>query len=363
LKTAIALTTIHIPHCLADYAENLNRYDHKNVTFIVVSDLKTPPEAKACCERMSADFDRPVVYLDVDEQRRYLARFPALDAALPYNSFARRNVGDLWAYEHGAEVLVRVDDDNYPTDGDFLAPHLACGREVEATSVRSSLGWFNVCELLVERQGIPFYPRGFPYSQRWKPSTIDRQPARGRVAVNAGLWLGDPDVDALTRLTFPIDATAMQPVGDQGLLLEPGTWCPINTQNTAFHRDALSAAYIPANVGRYDDIWMGYILRRIIDHMGDRVSYGWPLVSQRRNVHNLWRDLDAEMNGNLYTDRLVDALRSMSLSSSTYADCYGEVLEGLSTSLGEQRPLFEPILEGGRAWHAAVTSLDRRCAY
>jgi hypothetical protein len=27
----------------------------------------------------------------------------------------------------------------------------------------------------------------------------------GRVVVNAGLWFGDPDVDALTRLFYPIE--------------------------------------------------------------------------------------------------------------------------------------------------------------
>lgn len=357
----ISLTTIYTPDCLQDYCRNLDRYGHKDVTFVVVGDLKTPAAVKDHCDRVAREYGRPVTYLDVPEQERYLARFPALREVLPYNSFARRNIGDLWAYEHGAEVVVRIDDDNYPTEDDFLGPHLICGQNISALRVRSSADWFNVCELLVEARGVSFYPRGFPYSQRWKPGHVEREPATVRIAVNAGLWLGDPDIDAMTRLTMPINATRMADIAASGLILAPGTWCPINTQNTAFHRDALVAAYVPANVGRFDDIWMGYLLRRLVDHMGDGVRYGWPLVSQRRNVHDLWRDLDAEMNGYRHTDQLIECLRSTTLTSHNYLDCYSELLEALSATLTERRELFDPILEGGRAWRDAIKSLDRLC--
>ena len=115
-------------------------------------------------------------------------------------------------------------------------------------------------------EDIPFYPRGFPYSKRWSSDEISTNSSKVKVVLNAGLWLGDPDIDAITRLCKPINAIKYKKTYGDTFALENGTWCPINTQNTSYSRDIIPASFVPPNVGRYDDIWSGYLLRKITDH-------------------------------------------------------------------------------------------------
>ena len=64
---------------------------------------------------------------------KYIKKFTKLKDYLPFNSFARRNIGDLLAYEEGFSTIIRVDDDNYPTDDDFI--------EYEDLTKNQVLGW------------------------------------------------------------------------------------------------------------------------------------------------------------------------------------------------------------------------------
>ena len=123
------------------------------------------------------------------------------------------------------------------------------------------------------------YARGYPYAKRHVVEQESRCVSEGRVVLNGGMWLGDPDVDSLTRLTTPARAIRLN---QERLMLAPGTWAPINTQNTAFHRDLLPAFYfVPVGdpvsgipVERDGDIWAGFFARKLIDHLDDRITFG-----------------------------------------------------------------------------------------
>jgi len=293
-------------------------------------------------------------YLDVEFQQKYLERFPDFDKYLPYNSFSRRNIGDLFAYEKGFDSIIRVDDDNFPTNDDFIGYHSVIFGDSEHVVIESGNGWYNICEGLVDVNHIPFYPRGFPYSKRWKGGEISKTMKKVKVVLNAGLWLGDPDIDAITRLSFPIDVKEYTKIHGEHFVLEKGTWCSTNTQNTAYSRDIIPASFVSPFTGRYDDIWSGYLLRKVMDHLGEYVSYGLPLLKQDRNVHNLWNDLELEMNGNLYTDHLIECLQPITLSGSDYASCYYELAEKLEGMLSENREVFDKVLVGMKIWTEAI---------
>jgi hypothetical protein len=200
-----------------------------------------------------------------------MSRFPELDALIPWNTIQRRNVSILYAYAAGCDPIITIDDDNLVYDGvDFIGQHLA-GFSNEPTDVlSSSSGWFNICRFLRDKRGYNFYPRGYPLDERWKnflPATsAASKPVR--VAVNAGLWLDDPDVDAITRLTN--DIVAVEYTRERSFALAAGTWCPFNSQNTAISRAAVAAYVLPPHIGRYDDIWISYVVLRMCDHLGVR---------------------------------------------------------------------------------------------
>ena len=204
----------------------------------------------------------------------------------------RRNVSILVAFERGAEVIITIDDDNFFVEGqDFIGDHAApiLAGEQAMETLSSNTGWLNVCGFLEDKRGFEFYPRGYPMDQRWPalPSIHRSRQAPCRVAVNAGLWLDDPDVDAITRLCN--DISAKRYTRETSFALAPGTWCPFNSQNTAVWREAIPAYCLSPNIGRYDDIWASYVMLIIMEHLGHSVAFGFPLVKQERNPHNYTR--------------------------------------------------------------------------
>jgi hypothetical protein len=358
MKTTIVTTTINVPHALEKYAENAAFYGHQRVNFLVVGDKKTPPETRAFCEGIAAK-SYPCEYLDIEDQRGYLEKYPELWRHLPFNSIQRRNVGLLKAWEDGADVVITIDDDNWMLNHDFVRLHGVVGEQPELPAVESSSGWFNVCSMLEEASGTQFYHRGFPRGERWKEADAFTciAPLRRRVAVNAGMWLDDPDIDAMTRLEHPIVVRGMREGAPHRFVLQPGTWSPFNSQNTALLREVIPAYFLSPCIGRYDDIWPSYMVTRIAQHLGDVIAFGHPLLRQKRNVHDLWRDLDSERVGMLLTDEFCATLRSIPLHGATYAECYAELAQKLSSAWrpGEKwsdamRQAREGLLEGMSVW-------------
>jgi hypothetical protein len=272
----------------------------------------------------------------------------------------------LLAYRNGADVVITIDDDNFVTNQDFVGLHRAAGTSREIPVYASTSGWLDVCSFLDVDDGVRFYHRGYPSKLRWRESErfLTSHRAVRRIAVNAGFWLDDPDIDALTRMERQPVVRGFKPGWAGNIALEPGTWSPFNSQNTALMRDVLPAYFLSPNVGRYDDIWAGYIVNRIAGHLGDSISFGAPLVRQQRNPHDLWRDLDAERNGMILTDDFCEALRSIPLTGATYHQCFGQLAELLPGAWAEgprwtdsQKAWRTGLFEGMRIWHDAFEEL------
>ncbi len=349
MKTTVTLTTIHVPNVIEKVEQNRKTFGHSDVDYVVVGDKRSPQECEDYLSGLKSKGVK-VLYLSADKQNDYLGKHPAFRKYLPFNTFARRNVADLIAYENGAEIILRMDDDNFPVEhDDFIGGHRVVGTHPELPTLSSSDGWYNCCELLETKGNVDFYPRGYPYPKRWKPQKIEKSNQKTKVMLCAGLWTGDPDVDAVTRLHKPIEAIALK-AGASYVALAKGTWCPINTQNTSYHRDLIPASFVSPNVGRYDDIFSGFLLRLLMDHFGDTIVYGRPILHQDRNQHNLWKDLEYEMFGNQMTPHLIEILRECKIKSLDYASAYTELAQYLKTNLREGREGFQVLWEGMNVW-------------
>ena len=364
MKAAIVLTTVNAPTILYGYADNFEKWSHVGeVSLIVIGDRKTPPEAGRVLARIaSRGFDAR--YFDIPAQEEWLRRFPDLAAVIPYDSDNRRNIGYLMAAESGADVIIALDDDNHVTEEDYLAGHSIVGSRHGLKTVSSSCGWYNVCEMMEINPSRTIYPRGFPYSRRWIQNTNTFRITEGRVMVNAGLWLREPDVDAITRLNEPVKALRLL---EARLMLAPGTNSPINTQNTAFHRDVLPCFYYVLmgaqidglTIDRYGDIFCGLFA------LDGRVVFGIPATDHRRNVHNLFRDLRQELEGIRLTDLLVEVLADIRVTSTSYCDAYLELSESVEQAMLTRQDLAKPIEEyfrdiacAQRAWVNACRTID-----
>lgn len=313
----IVFTTIHEPAIMPALVHNITRYGHLDDTKVwIVGDRKTPASvAEAAKGATAAGLE--TVYFDLDAQDLWGKSF-AVYGLIPLDTDARRIFGFLRALEDGAQVLLSMDDDNFPKDDDLVGCHLQTGEPMRVPTVLDSpSGFHNICTDLLfmpPRSGI--FPRGFPLQKRQEywPAWRKAQPD-ARIGVTEGLWSADPDVDATAWLNG--GALAYGYVGANQQTLQQSTWTPINSQNTSVCRELIPAfLFIPMGfrmgsltLDRYGDIWGGYMLQALMQGTPWHVAFGRPLVEHRRNPHDYAADLRAEFWGLMLTDWLVDRLR------------------------------------------------------
>ena len=97
MKKFIVTTTINQPT-----RATMNFAAMAGWTLVVVGDKKTPHEAYKALD---------CVYLSPDIQEH---GWKELSDTIGWNSIQRRNIGFVYAYEQGADVIATVDDDNIP---------------------------------------------------------------------------------------------------------------------------------------------------------------------------------------------------------------------------------------------------------
>lgn len=144
----IVFTTIFVPSVVHALRDNLAAHGHLDSTKVwVVGDHKTPPEARLLCQQ-AAEHGLDCVYLDMDAQDIWGAQFPALYARIPANNETRRNIGYLHALQDGCARLISIDDDNWPTDDDFVGGHTLTSNVWDGPLISEPCGYHNVCEYL-----------------------------------------------------------------------------------------------------------------------------------------------------------------------------------------------------------------------
>lgn len=325
-KTAVVTTTINMPVMLESICKNATFYNHKNIEVFVIGDKKTPADAPKYCEKLTSKYSYPIHYLSLRDQEKELKDYPKLLNIFPYNNADRKLLGMVMAYLQGFDIMITLDDDNYATNHDFFGYHGITGTEQKLPLVESPSGWFNACEYLIEENNMPVYHRGLPWSKRSiQKDLVTIHRAKAKVAVNAGFWMGDPDIDAVSRLYWPIRVTGMDPKMEPTFGLFPDTWCPFNNQNTAMAREILPAYLTPPNAKRYSDLWPAYVICKIAGHLKHIMAYGYPFARHSRNPHNLWKDVEKEMVGAQAAEPFIEILRSAELTSNNYHDCLGEL--------------------------------------
>lgn len=330
---ALITTTTRVPEALYGYAHNAREHGQP-VKIYVAGDLKTKSGAADCCARVARRTGIECEYLSPASQDSLLTQWPELREHLPWNCIQRRNVAVLKAVCDGADAVVTIDDDNFVAEDNYFAWCIpACGAPGEALTL-PAYGrpgkWFNVCRFLATANNNRFVPRGYGMAVRADLDNGDDL-ATGSprltmpVAVVAGFWLGNPDIDAATRIAFPVEVTGYGL--DHNFFLAPGAHAPFNSQNTALARAVIPAWFLSPNVGRYDDIFASFVVKRIADHLEWGVSFGRPLVRQERNEHDLLRDFDLERFGMSQVDSLTADLANVTLTGDDFVSCALEICD------------------------------------
>ena len=287
-RYAVVVTTINAP--TRAVIEIQARARDLGATFYVIGDSKSPP-----------DYDLPGArWLDVAGQKATGLRFAQL---CPVRHYARKNIGYLLAMRDGASVLIETDDDNIPRDG-FWAPRQ---RVSQAQRVEQP-GWCNAYRYFSDAL---IWPRGLPLDRIHDPVAALVPGARSDCPIQQGLADENPDVDAVYRLVLPLPQNFAP---GREVVLGPGVWCPFNSQNTTFWREAFPLLYLPFHCSfRMTDIWRSLVAQRLSWECGWDLLFHSSTVFQERNAHDLMRDFAEEVPGYLHNERIRKTLEDLPL--------------------------------------------------
>lgn len=276
----IVITTINEPTEATLKFANINGW-----TLIVVGDLKTPHKSY---EKLNC------IYLDPEYQE---FTYRELSESIGWNSIQRRNIGFIEAYNRGADVVATVDDDNIPYDN--WGEDLYVGKTIELDLYEPELDVFDPLSITksnnVWHRGYPIEYVPHRHNVKYKGKT------KRKVLIQADLWDGDPDIDAIARLSIKPCVKFSEITGP---------YCsnfisPFNSQNTFLSREALPYYSVLPNIGRMDDIWGGYIAQK---YFPNSLIYNKATVYQDRNTQDLITNLENEILGYRNTLNLIKDL-------------------------------------------------------
>jgi hypothetical protein len=329
-RVALVVTSIAEPNpTLRQLAQGCAENGYE---FIVIGDDKSPERFHlAGCH-----------FYSLNDQVDLGLRFAV---ACPTRHYARKNIGYLLAIRGGANVIIEADDDNHPFDEFWY-------RRQRRQTVHSSAegGFVNAYRYFSDRK---VWPRGLPLQHINDPiRDFDDLPIEDAdCPIQQGLADSDPDVDAIYRLTLPLPLSFRT---DRRVALQHGSWCPFNSQNTTWWKDAFPLLYLPAYCSfRMTDIWRSFVAQRIAWTNGWSTLFTEPTMRQERNPHDLMRDFSDELPGYLDNERICETLARIPLRSgpehivANLRTCYEQLV-----SIGIHDPRELSLLD---AWIADIT--------
>lgn len=277
MKKAIVTTTINPPtEALHQFAQIAIR---DGWTLIIVGDQKTP---HTDYDDFVDKYEGAVEYIGPAQQELISQE---LSDAIGWNCIQRRNFGLLIAWRRGAEIIATVDDDNVP----YKNWGKNCVVNTEVSVLR-----YETDQPVFDPVGLAFpnlWHRGFPLQLLDGRKYLRPQLHKGKVLVQADMWDGSPDVDAVCRITL----NPMVTFNPNLAMFGGNVLGPFNSQNTFLSREVLPTYFLFPGIGRMDDIWASYITQLHFGH--EAVAYCKASVYQLRNEHDLVKDLDAELLG------------------------------------------------------------------
>ena len=323
------VTTIHEPNASINGVANL-----KSWCLVIVGDKISPDDAYSNL----AELDH-VFYLSALYQEKHLLENEFIKM-MPFNSFARKNIGYLFAIYHGAQVIYDFDDDNVLlSNGEGTVPppfYFDKDTRFTRTALLKYVSKRNKCidfplafnpYNLMEPSHGNAWPRGFPIDQlqcnfnsKNSDETKFRDLEYSSIGVIQSLCNDDPDNNAIFRKTQSnsIHFTFDRSQKSLPLLTPSNAYSPYNAQATTHLYHAFWGLYLPVTVpGRITDIWRSYFTQRIMKDLGMHVIYTPPIVEHQRSAHDYLADFGAETMLYDRTTKLLEFLDDWQSNANT----------------------------------------------
>ncbi len=275
--------------------------DQEPERLVVVGDRKTPSDW---------NLDK-AIYLSPEAQTALPFR---IQKHLPWNHYSRKMIGYLVAMSKGASRILDTDDDNFP-----LTPYPAFPSSGSFPVSPARRGFINIYRRYCDQF---IWPRGFPLNRIREEDSVLMKSEWTTRHIRLGIWQGlvngDPDVDAIYRLAFDTPCIFRN---DPPIVLDQGTFCPFNSQNTLFFRNAFPLLYLPSLVSfRFTDILRGLVAQPILWAAGMHLGFSGPTAFQKRNPHDYLTDFASEIPVYLHAETAARIAESAVTSGVSMAD-------------------------------------------
>ena len=330
-EPAIVITSIFEP---SEAVKSYAAIPHHNT--IVAGDRKTPSDWS----------HNNTTFLSMEDQ---LSIGIYLHKILPSNHYCRKLMGYLFAMQNEANCIVDTDDDNYPKEN-WQFPNSAG----DFACIEDNQGFINTYQLYTDQK---IWPRGLPLKKilvkQDLDSLISYKPCK--VGIWQGLVDGDPDVDAIYRLT---DNTPCYFKEREPIVLGEGTLSPFNSQNTWFCKELFPLLYLPAFVTfRFTDILRGLVAQPIMWSAGYLLGFTQATVVQKRNEHDFLKDFISEIPVYQHADEIIEITQSAVKSGQSISDNLTNVYEALF----RRNIVIAKELEVLDAWLKDVQEIEKNC--
>mmetsp|Transcript_18772 Transcript_18772/g.52283 ORF Transcript_18772/g.52283 Transcript_18772/m.52283 type:complete len:351 (+) Transcript_18772:211-1263(+) len=190
------------------------------------------------------------------------------------------------------------------------------------------------------------FVRGYPFTLRQGVPT----------ALSHGLWSNVPDYDAPTRMCKPMERN--DHYVDAVLTVPKGSLFPMSGRNVAFDRKLIGVAMYFALPGKdttsfiYPDMWAGWVVKVICDHLGLGVKTGLPYLACSPPSKDQLEHLQAEQNPILLQEEIIPFFQNVQLSpsSNTARLCMLELADKVRDQLSAIDPWFATLADAISCW-------------
>lgn len=279
MPNAIITTTINSPTEALYKFSSLSDWD-----LIIIGDLKTPHKEYETSNKW--------IYIHPEEQEK---NYPLLSSLIGWNCIQRRNIGLLYAYKNNYDIIATIDDDNIPYEnwGQNCSVNKTINIDIYNTNQE-------VFDPLFATNRPEIWHRGFPLELVKKREIDSKTIEQRKILVQADLWDGEADVDALERLSLNTNGkfNTLSFYGSNKI-------SPFNSQNTFLSKEIIPDYFLFPHIGRLDDIWASYYIQSL---HGLCVAYAPSSVFQERNIHTIVKDMTNEFIGYQHTFSFIKSL-------------------------------------------------------
>jgi hypothetical protein len=289
-------------------------------------------------------------------KKHFGSAYKNLLSVVPKRCHAETSFGFLVASEEKPDIIVEIDDDVFPFEKHALVDaHIQNLQSTKGVIVTCKRKWYNTIENLHLTHNMALFPRGHPYRARVRNEDFTWSNNGWKCVLNMGLWMGCPDLDALTLLynggmngQCSVEAKGCK---REKIVVGKGTYFAVCSMNTAFLPEIVPAFYQLYNnfmgIDRFDDIWSGIFLKKITGHLERNVCLGAPLVHHRKRPRDTFKDLQKELEGMIINEKLWTLVDKAEIEGSTYWEAYSSLTQELEKKIEEafREPRYRRFLK------------------